>query len=385
MCVVARDHHRTDPLLVGDHRHRDGPRRLRRAGVGDRLAFSLGADLGTTITSFIASLNLSKNAKRAAYAHMSFNLIGVAVMLPLFPLATEVLKWFIGDPAVPTIVDGAETFPLVPVAVGIYSTAFNIFNTLLLFPFIGIFDRILSRIGHSAADDVEDYSTPRFLDPRHRDNLPQAVPAVQQRARPLSGSGGPVPGDRARLAVEAGQSAGALRRDRHPEPGDPVIHGGDVPERHALCRGRPGRQPDRGRPISAPAWAKRCTRSPAGWSGSPSPGSARTWSKPPSARSPTRCGSIAPEKPAVLAAPVQAATWLPGVVGLRERCLKAGAELSPVERGAVLALLGSAERAFVLIERIDAERRSVPRIRAAEAAAAQPSFAEVGRAVPQAI
>jgi phosphate:Na+ symporter len=32
------------------------------------VAFSLGADLGTTITSWIASLNLSKNAKRAAYA-----------------------------------------------------------------------------------------------------------------------------------------------------------------------------------------------------------------------------------------------------------------------------------------------------------------------------
>ena len=154
------------------------------------LAFSLGADLGTTITSFIASLNLSKNAKRAAYAHMSFNLIGVAVMLPLFPLAIEVLKWFIGDPAVPTIVDGAETFPLVPVAVGIYSTAFNIFNTLLLFPFIGIFDRILSRIGHSAADDVEDYSTPRFLNPRHRENLSQAVPAVQQELGRYLGAAG---------------------------------------------------------------------------------------------------------------------------------------------------------------------------------------------------
>ncbi len=32
----------------------------------------------------MASLNLSKNAKRAAYAHISFNIIGVAVMLPLF-------------------------------------------------------------------------------------------------------------------------------------------------------------------------------------------------------------------------------------------------------------------------------------------------------------
>ena len=44
-----------------------------------------------------------------------------------------------------------------------------------------------------------------------------------------------------------------------------------------------------------------------------------------------------------------------------EADLRLGAELPWVERGAILALLGSAERAFFLIERIDAERRSVSR------------------------
>ena len=65
---------------------------LGAAGVLDwqtAVAFSLGADLGTTITSWMASLNLSKNAKRAAYAHISFNIIGVAVMLLLFFPAIE--------------------------------------------------------------------------------------------------------------------------------------------------------------------------------------------------------------------------------------------------------------------------------------------------------
>ena len=60
---------------------------LGAAGILDwqtAVAFSLGADLGTTITSWMASLNLSKNAKRTAYAHIAFNLIGVAVMIPLF-------------------------------------------------------------------------------------------------------------------------------------------------------------------------------------------------------------------------------------------------------------------------------------------------------------
>ena len=49
------------------------------------------------------------------------------------------------------------------------------------------------------------------------------------------------------------------------------------------------------------------------------------------------------------------------ILALRDRCLRLGAELPWAERGAILTLLGSAERAFYLIDRIDAERRSVSR------------------------
>ena len=45
---------------------------------------------------------------------------------------------------------------------------------------------------------------------------------------------------------------------------------------------------------------------------------------------------------------------------LRQQALAPRNELAWEERGAVLAPLGSMERAFFLIDRIDAERRSVP-------------------------
>ncbi len=169
---------------------------LGAAGILDwqtAVAFALGADLGTTITSWMASLNLSKNAKRAAYAHISFNFIGVAVMLPLFFPSMELLKWvmgfFGGDPSVATIVDGKETFPLVPVAVGLYSVGFNIFNTALLFPFIGVFERVLSRVGHTSDEAEEDFSLPKFLNPAQSTSLVTGVTAVQaemQRYRDAS-------------------------------------------------------------------------------------------------------------------------------------------------------------------------------------------------------
>ena len=162
---------------------------LGAAGVVDwqtAVAFSLGADLGTTITSWMASLNLSKNAKRAAYAHISFNIIGVAVMLPLFFVSMQllvwVMGWFGGDPGVAVIVNGKETFPLVPVAVGLYSTAFNIFNTVLMFPFVNVFYNVLSKIGHSSVDDKEDYSMPRYLNPSAVKDFATGVPAVQQES-----------------------------------------------------------------------------------------------------------------------------------------------------------------------------------------------------------
>jgi phosphate:Na+ symporter len=151
------------------------------------IAFAIGADLGTTITSWMASLNLTKNAKRAAYAHISFNVIGVVVVLALFFPAIELLKfvmgWFGGDPATPVVIDGKETFPLVPVAVGLFSTAFNIFNVLILFPFIGTFERVLMKVGRSSGEDIEDFSVPRFLDRKLVNDFVAAVPAVEKETR----------------------------------------------------------------------------------------------------------------------------------------------------------------------------------------------------------
>lgn len=156
------------------------------------IAFAIGADLGTTITSWIASLNLSKNAKRTAYAHIAFNFIGVCVVLALFFPAISVLQWvmgfFGGDPGVPVIVDGEEAFPLVPVAVGLFSIFFNVFNVLILFPFVGTFERVLMRIGQNG-DDIEDYSLPKYLDRKAIDDFNRAVPAMRQEvARALEGS-----------------------------------------------------------------------------------------------------------------------------------------------------------------------------------------------------
>jgi len=177
------------------------------------VAFALGADFGTTVTSWLASLNLSKNAKRAAYAHIGFNFIGVSVVLLLFFPAIWLLQaalamWGI-DPGASVVVGGQETFPGIPLAVGVFSIVFNIFNVVILFPFLGTFERVLLRVGHSIDDDIEDYLVPRFLDKTRVSDVDAALPCVQQEAnRHLTG---------ALVFLD-------IARDLPEAPSDPVAH-----------------------------------------------------------------------------------------------------------------------------------------------------------------
>ena len=326
------------------------------------VAFSLGADLGTTITSWMASLNLSKNAKRAAYAHISFNIIGVLVMLPLFYPAMELLKyamgWFGGDPAVATIVDGKETFPLVPVAVGLYSTVFNVFNTLLLFPFIGVFERVLSRVGRTAEEDIEDFSTPKYLDKAIANDFGKAVPAVQQETMRHLKAGAlfldiargvkTAPSDPGEhyvatdiLSRDIRNFSSTLFKDDMPyEQVDLVaslIEEADFTASLAESLHQVARRVKRDK-FSAPA--QEIVNE---------------------ALDELNLALMKILPPDGIVQPVLPAGHVPTVENLRVRVLNLGPVVSSAERGAILALLGSVERAEMLVHRIDAERKSVDR------------------------
>jgi phosphate:Na+ symporter len=340
---------------------------LGAAGVLDwttAVAFSLGADLGTTITSWMASLNLSKNAKRAAYAHMSFNVIGVCITIPLFFVSIEVLRWamqwFGGDPGIPVVVDGKETFPLVPVAVGLYSTFFNVFNTLLLFPFVGVFERVLSRIGRTDAEDVEDFSIPRFLDKQFTSDIVAAVPAVEQETH---------------RHLQAGALFLDIARKKKTAPSDPGEHylATDILSRdirnyssNLLKADMPMDQLDLVASLIEEAdftaalaeslhqVARRVRRETFG-----EPGQAVVTSALDKLEYSLR--SILPDLGVPDANLPAGHVTFAEIDELRGRILSSGAGISPGERGTLLALLGSVERAELLIQRIDAERKSVNR------------------------
>ena len=354
---------------------------LGSAGILDwqtAVAFSLGADLGTTITSWMASWNLSRNAKRAAYAHISFNLIGVCITIPLFFLSMDVLRfamqWFGGDPSIPVLVNGRETFPLVPVAVGLYSTFFNIFNTVILFPFTGVFERVLSRVGRDASEDVEDYSAPRFLTGEAGQQFSTALPAVQ-----------------AELARHVGASSLfiAIARGEPTAPRDVEEHQAAVDALSRDIRAYVGAQ---FRPGLSAAQADLTASliEEADYAASLGETLAQvarrvkreTFSPEAKPLVDAELGEIdaalAPVLPGGSNLASEAATRGAKLLELRARCLALGETAKPAERVAILALLGSAERCFLLIDRLAAERRSVPRIAPAtvpEREAVQPGAA----------
>lgn len=115
-------------------------------------ALVLGENIGTTITAFLASLGTTTNARRAAYAHMMFNILGVLWITTIFQPYAQGIAWFVEHfqqghlPDEAVYVDNAVTYPYTQAAIAATHTGFNILNTLLFLPFVGLLARLLRHI-----------------------------------------------------------------------------------------------------------------------------------------------------------------------------------------------------------------------------------------------
>ncbi len=107
-------------------------------------ALVLGENIGTTITALLASLGASRNAKRASYAHMMINILGVcwitALFFPYTKLVPQFVSWF------------ADTFgldpekPYIEHCIAMTHTGFNILNVLLFLPFTRVLAKLLYKM-----------------------------------------------------------------------------------------------------------------------------------------------------------------------------------------------------------------------------------------------
>lgn len=113
-------------------------------GVTASCALVLGQNIGTTITAFFASIGTSTNAKRAAWAHILFNLIG-SILSIIF------LKWMMAfvnfiTPGDIYTMQGEELYATIPTFLAMFHSMFNILNTLLFAPFINQYAALITRL-----------------------------------------------------------------------------------------------------------------------------------------------------------------------------------------------------------------------------------------------
>ena len=106
-------------------------------------ALVLGENIGTTITANMAAMMANATAKRAARAHLMFNVIGVVWMLVLFYPFLYLISWIVE----PDSGNGIHLAALsIPVALSLFHSIFNIINTSVLVWFIPSIERIVSKI-----------------------------------------------------------------------------------------------------------------------------------------------------------------------------------------------------------------------------------------------
>jgi phosphate:Na+ symporter len=118
-------------------------------------AIILGENIGTTITANMAAMIGNVHAKRAARAHLFFNVIGVLWMLAIFDPFLKFVDYLVSETFFNAlIIDGASE-STTRWSLAVYHLSFNIVNTLLLLWFIPHIERLVVRILPSKTDDDE--------------------------------------------------------------------------------------------------------------------------------------------------------------------------------------------------------------------------------------
>ena len=101
---------------------------------GAAIPIIMGQNIGTCITAIISSVGTSKNARRAALVHLSFNVIGTVVCLGAFAAAKAIFA--------PALLNEAANYASIATAHSI----FNIVCTLLLLPMSGLLEKLAYKL-----------------------------------------------------------------------------------------------------------------------------------------------------------------------------------------------------------------------------------------------
>lgn len=114
----------------------------------------MGQNIGTCVTALLSSVGTSKNAKGAAYIHLLFNVIGSIFFSILAAIFFTVYHDF-----------GFQKIGMVEIS--LIHTVFNIANTVIMFPFSGLFVKMAEKLAAATSKNAgDDETVPVHLDDR---------------------------------------------------------------------------------------------------------------------------------------------------------------------------------------------------------------------------
>lgn len=139
------------------------------------IALILGANIGTCVTALLAAIGKSRDALRAAMAHVLFNVLGVVLWLAFIPELAAIVTWL--SPVAEGLEATQRLAAEVPRQIANAHTVFNVANTLL---FIG-FTVPLARLVVWLVPDLPE-PHPTVIKPRYLDSLLLETPALALEA-----------------------------------------------------------------------------------------------------------------------------------------------------------------------------------------------------------
>ena len=123
------------------------------------IALVLGENIGTTITSNIAAMGANTQARRAAFAHLTFNVFGVIWVLTIFYPFIDMVCGFVGvDPHADHINPARLS-----VVLAAFHTTFNVCNTSILIWLIPQMERFVCYVIKPSAKKDEDDFRLRYI------------------------------------------------------------------------------------------------------------------------------------------------------------------------------------------------------------------------------
>ncbi len=157
------------------------------------VALILGENIGTTITANLAAIGTNLAARRTAFSHFLFNFIGVAYMLILFPFFLKFISSITPGDAdfIIQTQEQAQNFgaaigdkPFIARHIANTHTLFNIINTLVFLPFIGLLAK-LSTLLIRGEEDTESFQV-KFIDDRVLNTPPVAIGQARRETRRMA-------------------------------------------------------------------------------------------------------------------------------------------------------------------------------------------------------